>query len=474
VRKIKFGTSGWRAILADDFTVANLRAVLQAICDHLKEEKVEDKGVVIGRDCRFLGERFVDEAVRVFAGNGIKASVCADPAPTPAISFAIIERGAGGGINFTASHNPPEYNGIKFSPAWGGPALPETTFRIEELANANVASGKFKTMSLEQASEKGLYEVFDPRIDYLERVAELVDLEAVGMMEGNIIVDLLWGTARGYLDELLEVHCGKEIIKLNDENDPYFGGSSPEPSEENLAEMIEMLEKDDDNVLGLSCDGDADRFGVVDSGGKFIEPNYIIALLADYLIEEKGYEGALARTVATSHLIDKVAKKHGRELIETPVGFKYLGDMIAQDKIVIGGEESAGLSIRGHVPEKDGIVAVLLVAEMMAKRGKSLGQQLKELYDEVGPVHTARINLRLTEEKKKELAGKLAAAPASFAGKKVIDTIKIDGTKFILENDCWLLMRESGTEPVVRLYCEAPDEKTLAGLIEAGRAFIES
>jgi phosphomannomutase len=297
-----------------------------------------------------------------------------------------------------------------------------------------------------------------------------VDFAAIAKL-GTIAVNPLYGTGRGYLAEPLKAH-GVNVVQMNAHRDPYFGGFPPEPSEKYIQDFIRLVQQDPEIMLGISTDGDADRFGIVDGDGGFIEPNYIIALLLDYLVRVKGMTGGVGRSVATSHLVDAVAKLHGIPVYETPVGFKYIGELITQDKIIIGGEESAGLTIKGHVPEKDGILACLLVAEMVAHEGKSVRALLEQLYEKVGRYLTKRVNITLSPELEQVFPARIAATPTAFAGVAVKEKVTVDGNKFILEDGSWLLFRKSGTEPVVRLYCEAASDERLQALIAAGREFI--
>ncbi len=468
--RIAFGTSGWRGILCEDFTFDNVKVVIQAIADYLAASGEQDKGVIIGYDTRFMGQRFAREAARVLAGAGIKALLCERDTPTPVIAFEILRRKTAGAINFTASHNPPEYNGVKFSPSWGGPALPETTRDIENRANEMLGEVRYRELPLEEAGNRGLLEAIDPRSPYLEALEGKVDFDVIGRL-GKVALNPLYGTARGYLDAPLKQR-NIPFVMVNDHLDPYFGGQPPEPSESHIPDFIALVKGDPEIRLGLATDGDADRFGILDSDGSYIEPNYIIALLLDYLIRVRKLEGGVARSVATSHLIDAVAARHGVQVYETPVGFKYIGELIGQDKIVIGGEESAGLTIKGHVPEKDGILACFLVAEMVAREGKTVRELLERLYAEVGRFVTRRDNLKLSPALEVAYADKINAVPAEVAGAKVREVIRIDGTKLLLEDGSWMLFRKSGTEPVVRLYGEAASEARLAEVMAAGRRFI--
>lgn len=467
--RITFGTSGWRGILCEDFIFENVKIVTQAIADHLNAAG-EKGGVVIGYDSRFMGDSFAKESARVLAAAGIKGLLCKRDTPTPVIAFEILRRKAAGGINFTASHNPPEYNGIKFSPSWGGPALPETTRDIEKRANEMLGEICYREVTLEYAAKTGLLEEIEPREIYLADLETKIDFAAVKSI-GTIAVNPLYGTARGYLDAPLLAR-GVDIRMINAHRDPYFGGFPPEPAEKYIADFIGLVKSDPAIKLGIATDGDADRFGIVDADGSYIEPNYIIALLLDYLVRVRKMNGGVARSVATSHLIDAVAAHHGIEVFETPVGFKYIGELISQDRIIIGGEESAGLSIKGHVPEKDGILACFLVAEMVAREGKSVGQLLEELYVRVGRYLTRRENITLSPEIEEVFPARVDNLPAEIAGSRVDKVIRIDGTKLVLADGSWLLFRKSGTEPVVRLYGEASTVERLQVVMRAGKEFI--
>ena len=468
--KVAFGTSGWRGILCEDFVFENVRIVTQSIADHIISVGEKEKGIIVGYDSRFMGERFAMESAKVLAGAGIKVFFCTRDTPTPVISFEILRRKTAGAINFTASHNPPEYNGIKFSPSWGGPALPETTKDIEQRANEMMGEVCYREMKYDEARKAGLVEEIDPRDEYLAKIGSIIDFEAVARL-GTIALNPLYGTARGYLDTPIVSNGGK-IRLINNHRDPYFGGFPPEPAEKYIKDFIGIVKEDQSVKIGLATDGDADRFGIVDEDGSYIEPNYIIALLLDYLVRKRGMTGGVARSVATSHFVDAVARKYGVEVFETPVGFKYVGELISQNKIIIGGEESAGLSIKGHVPEKDGILACFLVAEMVAREGMSVKALLERLYLQVGRFVTRRENIVLSPEGEEGFPDKLAAVPREFAGTAVKEMVTIDGNKFILEDGSWLLFRKSGTEPVVRLYGEAATDTQLDAVMKAGREFI--
>lgn len=417
--------------------------------------------MILGSDTRFMGENFAAVAARIVSRKGLRVLKCAAPAPTPAISFAIRNEKARGGINFTASHNPPEYQGIKFSTADGAPALPEVTGAIEAAITAKAEA---------EDVSGGTIEDFDPRPGYLEDLKAKIRIDLIANAGGRYAYDPLWGTGRGYLDKFLR-DARVEVDTIHDWRDVTFGGQAPEPGEEHLGELRETV-KAKGAALGLATDGDADRFGVIDSDGTFITPNQLIALLTDYLAESRGWTEGVARSVATSHLVDRVAESRGLRLYETPVGFKYIGELINKDAIILGGEESAGLSIRGHYPEKDGILACLLAAEAVAARGASLTEQLRELTSRVGKLEAGRIGVKLTPEVAAKLKDKLAREPSEIGGKKVDNINRLDGVKFHFTDGTWMLMRPSGTEPVVRIYAESESKEDLEDLLEQGRRYL--
>jgi phosphoglucomutase len=459
---IRFGTSGWRAIIAEDFTYKNVELVTESICSYLKENVGDSNPtLIVGHDSRFMGEKFAQVAAEIAKRKGFRVLLCNHPTPTPTISHAIIFEKAVGGINFTASHNPPEYQGIKFSTADGAPALPEITKQIENLIESkpNVAD-----------ADGGSIEEFDARSNYLNDLKTKIRFDVIAEAKGKYAYDALWGTGRGYLDKALR-GIGLEVETIHDWRDVTFGGKSPEPSEKQVGELVETV-KSKGLTLGLATDGDGDRFGVIDSNGEFIQPNQLIAVLTDYLAESRGWKLGVARSVATSHFIDRVAKSRGLQLYETPVGFKFIGELINKDEIILGGEESAGLSIRGHFPEKDGILACLLAAEAVAARGKSLTEQLNELYSRVGKLESARIGVKLTDDVAAKLKEKLAQEPTEIEGRKIEKTNRMDGVKFIFTDGSWMLMRPSGTEPLVRIYAESEDKADLEVLIEQGRRYL--
>jgi alpha-D-glucose phosphate-specific phosphoglucomutase len=468
--QIKFGTSGWRAVLAEEFTVANVRRAVTGIARYVASQKPSGARLVVGRDPRFMGESFVDIAAGILEAHGVQPLVIADAAPTPAISWEVMRQKTDGAINFTASHNPPEYNGIKFSTPDGAPALPEVTKKIEAEIEAVDESGKDPTLAAEARVGHLKREAIEVKSYYLKRLGEIIDLAAIKKSGMKIVFDPLWGAARGYSDHLLN-EAGIDCVAVHDYRDVLFGGHAPEPDDHLLNDLRAKM-KEHGARIGIATDGDADRFGIVDEDGTFISPNYIIGLLFDYLVETRGWRNGVAKSVATTNLINALAEHHKIQLYETPVGFKYIGELIKEDKIAIGGEESAGLTIRYHVPEKDGVLAGLLCCEMVAKRGKSLAAQLKELFVKVGSFYPERQNFRLTAEEKTKFTVKLQANPADFAGHKVTKVVRTDGLKLILDDGSWVCYRVSGTEPVVRAYTEARNEAEMEQLSAAAKKWI--
>ncbi len=421
--------------------------------------------MLVGRDPRFLGESFVAEAARVLAGAGVTPIVIPEAAPTPAIAYAVRTLKTSGSINFTASHNPPEYNGIKYSTPDGAPALPEVTRQIEAAVERFASGGDAIPSPL---IEK--FETADVKPAFLKRLAELVNLNVIAKSGIKLVYDPFWGAGRGYPSDLLR-QAGVTVETVHDYRDVLFGGHAPEPDDRLLGDARKKM-KEIGAALIIATDGDADRFGIVDADGTFIQPNYVIALLFDYLVETRGWRNGVAKSVATTNLINALAEHHKVPIYETPVGFKYIGALIDQDKIAIGGEESAGLTIRGHVPEKDGIIAGLLIAEMVAARGASLGTQLKALFAKVGSYFPVRENFHLTSEQKAAFTEKLKADPKELSGRKVVQVVRTDGLKLVLDDGSWVCYRLSGTEPVVRAYTEARNERDMQALRSAAEKFV--
>jgi phosphoglucomutase len=473
---IKFGTSGWRGLIARDFTFENVRLATEGIARYLKNELENPDStihglkpiVIIGHDTRFLGREFSLAAAEVLANNGLTPLLCQRDAPTPVISYTIRNLKAIGGINMTASHNPAEYQGLKFSTSNGAPATPEVTQQIEAIIQ-QLQSKEWSTKSAVVGTFK--CKTIDPQPAYFKRIHKLIDFAAIKKAKLKVAVELMYGTGRGYLDTLLE-QAGAKITVFHNELNPLFGGHHPEPNAEGMAEVSKLV-RSGKAQIGLGLDGDADRFGIVDKDGTWLTPNQILALALYHLKKNRKWTGAVVRTVPTSHQVDAVAELLGVTLHETPVGFKYIGALMEKEPIIVGGEESGGLSVKGHVPEKDGILACLLMAELVAVERKSLGQILKEIEKKTGEFHTDRLNLKLPPEQKEAVLKKLAGGFDKIGGFKVEKFITLDGFKFLLPNREWVAFRASGTEPLVRCYIEARSKAQLQKLRKACEALVK-
>lgn len=453
--EIKFGTDGWRGIMdGRDFTKPKVKLVVQAISNHLKKIGMAEKGLIIGYDTRKNSEEFAKACAEVASANGIVSFISERPIPTPLTAFSISIYDAAGAIMLTASHNPPEYNGIKFIPHYCGPATDDITSSIEEelekLDESDVKCLEFDNNTL--------INTINPIPEYMEQLKKMIDFNLLRKSGLEVIVDTMHGAASGIIDKAF-IDADVKVKAIRDNPDPMFGGDVPEPIEKHLQELIKEVKKE--KKLGLALDGDADRFGAVDSKGVFIKANYAMAIIAHYLVNIKKVKGDIARSVATTHLLDLIAKKNNLSLIETRVGFKYLGKEMRENRVAFAGEESAGLSINGHIPEKDGLLAVLLLAEITAYYKAPLSEILKKVFDEYGYLKNDRIDTVLSVEKKERLMKNLSEnPPENIESIKVKERNNIDGLKLTLEDGSWLLIRPSGTEPKVRTYIEASSEQT--------------
>jgi phosphomannomutase len=423
--------------------------------------------IVLGRDTRFLGKEFCRAAAEVLAGNGFSPLLCDRDTPTPVIAHSIRLRKAVGGFNMTASHNPAEYQGLKFSVANGAAAPPEVTGQIE--ANVERLTESNWTWT-ETSANRFESKTFDPRPAYFQQIRKLVDFATLRKAKLKVAVECMYGTGRGYLDTLLE-EAGANVTVFHAEPNPLFGGLHPEPNAEGMADVRAAIRRGQ-ATLGLGLDGDADRFGIVDKNGDWLTPNKILALTLYHLKKNRGWTGAVVRTVPTSHQVDAVAELLGVKVYETPTGFKYIGALMESEPIIVGGEESGGLSVKGHVPEKDGILACLLMAELVAAEGKTLSQVLRQLEKQTGEFHTDRINVAIRPESKEALLRRLAGGLDKVGPFKVEKFITTDGFKFLLPNREWVAFRASGTEPLIRCYIEARSEAQLKRLRTACRKIL--
>jgi len=460
---IKFGTSGWRAVMGEEFTFANVRVVVQAVANYLKQRfPGRTINVIVNYDTRFLSERFANEATKILSHNQIRVWLADRDAPAQAQALQIIKRKAQAGINFTASFNPPEYNGLKLNLETGAPALPSETDKVEEevrrLSKAPVFTPYYPRLEFVQK--------IDLQSDYLEFIQKKIDFASIQKSRLRIGVDLLYGTSREYLDEILEDN-GIQVEEIHGYVDPYFGGITPSCSEQNLRELGRLI-RDKKCHLGVATDADGDRFGILDQNGHFISQNIILALLLDYLVRVKGWRGGVARSVSTTHLIDRVARRYGLPLFKTPVGFKYMADLFLRRQIIFGGEESACIAVKSHLPEKDGIFAGLLVAEMIAVCGKSLTGLRRDFFRTYGKKYSGQKSVPLHPKSERALKDLTIAPPDHFGGRRVQAVERVDGIKLDFDDDDWLLLRLSGTEPLIRCYAEAESKVELEKLLSLG------
>ena len=463
ISNIRFGTDGWRATIAEDYTFENVRAVSAALAVYLQRHETEKakNGVAIGYDTRFLSAEFARCAADTIAAAGVPVLLADRDSPTPAIAWATRSRELASGIMITASHNPPKWNGFKFFTPAGGPADRDATDALESVIGRNRGGRK------PQPAEVTL---FDPRPALVEQLHQVVDFDLLKSVRGTAVCDCVHGTGRGYVNALLK-ECGWKVTTIRENPDPMFGGVLPDPANPachiTLQEAVQKKNAD----IGLANDPDADRFGVVDSNGDYLTPNQVLALVYVHLLEHRGLRGPVARTLPTTGLLDAIAAKYGQKVIETPVGFKWLGDAIENKGALLGGEESGGMSIIGHYPGKDGVLADLLLAEIWALHRQPLGDVYKKIMRRFGTFYSTRIDLHLTEDAKNEMMARLLKKkPKEVAGVAVKSVVTTDGIKLKLADNSWLLMRPSGTEPLVRVYMEASSNKRLKELQKAAQA----
>jgi phosphomannomutase len=485
--EIEFGTSGYRGKIADDFTYHSVKLVSQAICDFLAEKhgsSFPSKKIIVGYDTRFLSEEFAKLSAGVFCANGFNVIFADTFTPTPVISIKILREKALGAINITASHNPYNYNGIKFSPDWGGPALPEDTEILTKKSNELLKSPRYKFIGFEDAKKQNLLKEENFIGYYVDLVKDKLDLKLIAGNGSALypFITSLHGTAGGIIGGLLG-GLGFEYQEIDKDRNAFFApGMAPDPSAKNLKGMGELIRNYNKNMvrngpeklaIGLATDGDADRYGILDEDGEFVEPNIIFPLLYNYYIEGKGIRGDVARSVATTALVDRVAKHYGFKVIETPVGFKYLGKLISENKAVMAGEESSGLTVAGHTPDKDGIYTCLLVLEMVSYYKRPLKSLVENLLEKFGPIYTERINVQVDKEKlKAEIGEKMEKFPDTFEGKKVTGKNTTDGYKVFFDDDSWLLGRLSGTEDLMRIYGESDTPENLSALMAAFQKYL--
>lgn len=479
---IEFGTDGWRAIINEDFTFENVARVAQAIAQFINssgrkemeiyrlqslEYQPSTSGLIVGYDTRFLSDKFAETAARVVAANDIPVYLVQDAAPTPAVAYAIKDKKTAGAIMITASHNPPEYNGVKFKPEYAGSALPEFTEEIEKYL------GDIIVRNQEVSTEpRAPIEKFDPRPAYFRQVESLVNLPTIARAKFKVVADPMYGAGREWLRSILE-EAGINVIEIHGELDPSFGGLYPEPMGKHIEPLMDAV-RDLRADVGLALDGDADRLGAVDSRGRFINSHQIFSLLLTHLVRDRGWAGAVVKTFSTTQMVNILAEKYNLKLYETPIGFKHICRLMLAEDILIGGEESGGIGVKNHIPERDGILAGLLLLQIMASHGKTLEGILDDLIREVGFFAYDRRDYHFSDNLEKEMVLKKLKEfnPKEMSGSKVVGTKTLDGLKFFLEDGSWILFRASGTEPLIRVYAEAHSQEKVNQLLEEGEKIV--
>lgn len=466
---IKFGTDGWRAVISEDFTFDNVKKVAQSIADYLKNDqgpasRVPDKRAVIGYDTRFLSDKYAELVACVLAANGIRTILADRPTPTPSVSFTIKDRGLMGGVMITASHNPARYNGIKFKAYYGGSAGPDITAKFESYLGKN----EILYSPLDEMKSKGMIKlenIIPPHLAFVKRYANIKLLKSSRL---KILVDSMYGTGNDYIADILKGgKCRVDVI--HDEKNPGFGGINPEPILPNLQELADKVKKGKYDI-GIATDGDADRLGVALPNGKILTGHKVMTLLLLHLLEDKGMKGGIVQTLCGTFLINKIGKKYNLKMYETPVGFKYICDLMLKEDILVGGEETGGIAFKNSIPERDGVLSGLLILEMMAMRKKKILDILKAIDKEYGTYEYKRLDVKYPDDKKPKLLEFLKTdSPKEILGKKVTAIKRTDGDKFICEDSSWLMLRLSGTEPILRIYSEASSEKKALAILEFGK-----
>lgn len=468
--KIEFGTDGWRGIIAEDFTFPNVRICAQAVAEYLQAHGLAGQGLVVGYDTRFGSDRFAEAVAEVVAANGVPVALCDAPAPTPVVSYSIVDRRAGGAVIITASHNPAAWNGFKYKPEYAGSAAPEVVAELEERIAAIQQRDAVQRMVLSDAIAAGLVERFDPSPAYLAQMERLVDLDRLRQAGITVVVDSMYGAGIGYFRRLL-AGGRTRVIEIRGEVNPNFPGMhNPEPIARNLGPLIEQVRSDHADV-GLATDGDADRIGIVDERGSFVNQLQTYALLLLYLLEVRGCRGPAIRSITSTAMADRLGKLYGIPIIETPVGFKYVGPAMMEHGAIMGGEESGGFGFSGHIPERDAILAGLYALDFMVSRGGPFSTVVEFLEQKVGKWFYDRADVSFAPDARQAILQRVATAePAEIDGLRVVATSEIDGKKFVLEDGSWLLIRFSGTEPLLRIYTETTSAERVARIIAAGRA----
>lgn len=466
---IKFGTDGWRAVIGEDYTFDNVRACAASAAQYLKRRGLDGRGLVVGYDTRFASEDFAVAVAEVVAAHGIKVALTSTHCPTPVVSYSIIDRGAGGGVVVTASHNPWRWNGFKYKPEYGGSASPEVVAELEAPL-PQLVGRRVPQMDIGEAERAGMVQRFDPRAPYLAQLARLVDLDALRNAGLRICHDVMFGTGAGYITSLL-AGGSTTVEELHGVRNPLFPGMhAPEPIARNLEEMAATMAGGNFDA-GIANDGDADRVGIADERGVFINQLQVFGLLAYYLLEYRNERGPIVKSITTTAMVQRLGELYDVPVYETQVGFKFLGPKMMESDALLGGEESGGYGFRGHVPERDGVLAGLYMLDFVARTGKRPSELLAELYDKVGPHYYDRLDLPLKEDQRDAVWRRAQAArPDAIAGIPVTAIDTTDGFRFALGDKGWLLLRFSGTEPLLRIYTEVVgDESLVRRVLDEGR-----
>ena len=466
--EIKFGTDGWRGIIADDFTYESVRVATQGIAQYLVSRP--NPSAIVGYDTRFASDLFAREVSQVLAANGVKVHLIDAPAPTQVSTYAILDRKTAGGLVITASHNPYYFSGLKYKPEYAGSASPEVTNRLEEEIQRVQRGGRVRLVRYDDAVRDGRIEVFDPKPPYIAQVNRLVNLDRVKAAGLRILHEPMYGASQGYVRALLS--GGKTTVEeIHQERNPGFGGMHPEPIAQYMPEALERVRKGKFD-LGIANDGDADRVGIIDEKGQFVNQLQVMALLMMYLVERRGQKGDVVRSLTSTSMVDKLGERFGVKVHELPVGFKYLGPKMQEVDGLLGGEESGGFAFRGHIPERDGVLSGMMFAAMIVDYGLPLSKILDHLIELVGPHAYARHDLHLDRDeyaaRRAELYGRLEKdPPREIAGGRVVRSRTDDGFKYYLDDGSWVLVRFSGTEPLIRVYSEAPSKERVDQLLAA-------
>jgi phosphomannomutase len=467
-RRIRFGTDGWRAIIGDDYTYENVGYCAQGWADYLRSRNDTDRGVVVGYDKRFGSEHFASRAAEVLAGNGIRAYLCDTSPPTPVISYAIVTLKAAGGVTITASHNPADYNGFKVRSDYGGAIMPEVISQLEKHIDAAQDRGAVQRMGLDAAKESDLVRMIDPGPAYATHLGDLIDVKPLRDAGLRVANDCMYGAGIGWFRRLIGDGATR-IIAINAERNPYFGGIAPEPIPRNMQRLFETTRSERASV-GLATDGDADRLGVCDEHGEIIDQLRVYSLIALYLLEVRGFRGPIVKTLSTSSMLDKLGQLYGVPVIETGVGFKYVAPAMMEHDAMVGGEESGGYAFRNHLPERDGLLAGLFILDLIVKMGKQPSELVEFLFSKVGPHYYDRLDIQFPAADRPAILERLDDAhPDTIAGDRVEAENRTDGFKYVLRDGSWLLIRFSGTEPIMRVYTETGSKDRVQAILAAGR-----